>query len=272
MIVIEESGPLSKIIGNTLVASNINVIGWKSSVIPLYRMLEDKKPDLLIYGPEASMQGMQYMKQRFPSTVVAYLGDHPADECLSDIVIGESELRSSIDLPTNIYDITNILRGNKKPYMECELATFTESIKQAKLESNLDLFQELISIRTRFFGSQKLDTHAYLGSITDQERADIVKSCSIYVDMTGDYWHKSVMMRTVPIVFTNDTLPGINTFNDIESLHKAIQETKKGNYNIKEARESIVNNSGFNFCYNLFSALGAQEAAASILKAKEEVS
>jgi len=272
MIIIEESNPLSTAIGNALIASNINVVGWKSSIVPLYRMLEDKKPQLLIYDDKAMVQGIQYIRERFPSTVVAYLGDYPAEEYFCDLVIGKSDLKKSIDLPTNIYDITNIIKGNKKPYMECGLASFTDSMDQQYLQDKLDIFTILLSKNTRFFGNVKLDTHAYLGVATDQERADIVKSCDIYVDVTGDYWHKSVIMGTVPIVLTSGKIPGINTFHDTKSLHEAIEETKAGNYDMKKAKDTILSNSGFSFCSNLFSALGSEEAAASILKAKEEVS
>jgi len=52
MIVIEKNNPLSETIGNTIIASNIEAIGWDSSIVPLYKMLSDMRPNLVIYGKQ----------------------------------------------------------------------------------------------------------------------------------------------------------------------------------------------------------------------------
>ena len=64
MIVIEKNNPLSETIGNTIIASNIEAIGWDSSIVPLYKMLSDMRPNLVIYGQEANVNGIGYIKQK----------------------------------------------------------------------------------------------------------------------------------------------------------------------------------------------------------------
>ena len=128
MIVIEQNNRISGIIGNTLLASNIEVVGWDSSAVPLYRMLEDKKPDLLIYGREAKMNGVEHIKQRLPRLATVYVGDYPAEEATTDLTIGKSSNGKSIPLPVRLYDITNLPSGVKRPSMSCKMCCFTDSI------------------------------------------------------------------------------------------------------------------------------------------------
>tara|TARA_R110000744_G_scaffold310952_3_gene418560 strand:- start:1287 stop:2105 length:819 start_codon:yes stop_codon:yes gene_type:complete len=270
MIVIENKNKVSDIIGRVLLASNIEVVGWDSSVVPLYRMLEDKKPDLLIYGQEAHMNGSEYIKQRFPNLVLVYVGDDPAGKVEPDLVIGKSSTRKCVGLPESLYDITGLPSGTKKPSMSCKMCCFTDSIDQDMAKSISDIILDLFERKTRFFGRIKLDAHQYLGIVSEQERVDIISSADIYVDLTANYWHKSVMLGTTPIVLTGKHIPGINTFTDKESLEKAIAATSEGSYDISIAREQVVKNTGFDFCANIFSAIGAEEARGSVLQFKEK--
>jgi hypothetical protein len=269
MIVIEKNNKTADIIGNTLLGSNIEVVGWDSSVVPLYKMLEDKKPNLLIYGQEAKMNGVGYIKQRFPQLALAYLGDYPADEIVADLVIGKSS-RRSIELPTSLYDITNLPSGVKRSSMVCKMSCFTDSIDQKKVELISDVIADLCERNTRFFGNIKLDSHQYLGIVDEQERVDIVKSTDIYVDLTADYWHKSVMLGTIPVVFSLSEIPGVNTFTNKETLAQALEASLDDSYNLRTAREEVVKNTGFDFCANLFSVLGAEDAKVSVLQSKEK--
>ena len=271
MIVIEKNNPLSETIGNTIIASNIEAIGWDSSIVPLYKMLSDMRPNLVIYGQEANVNGIGYIKQKYPSTTLVYIGDYPADEVVADMVVGDSSSRRSIPLPKNEYDITNIKKGQKRDHMKCKLASFTDSMKEQTVQRFSNIFVELFEKGARFFGDVRLDAHPYLGKVTDQERADIVNSCETYIDITSDYWHKCVIMGTVPIVLSTEEIPGINTFHDNESLLVALDAVSNEDYNMQAAAEEIKNNSGFSFCAELFSSLGANEAVQSILKSKEAI-
>jgi hypothetical protein len=270
MIVIEQNNRISGIIGNTLLASNIEVVGWDSSAVPLYRMLEDKKPDLLFYGRGARMNGVEHIKQKLPQLALVYLGDHPTYKMVADLVIGKSSARRSIELPTNLYDITNLPSGVKRPSMSCKMSCFTDYINQEMISSISDIMTNLFERKVRFFGKTKLDTHQYLGIVNEQERVDIIKSTDIYVDLTSDYWHKSVMLGTIPIVLHGGKIPGINTFTNKETLSQAIEATLQGSYDLSVAREEVVKNTGFDFCANIFSVLGADEARDSVLKFKEK--
>jgi len=269
MIVIEKNNKTSEIIGNVLLASNIEVIGWDSSILPLYKMLEDKSPDLLIYGQEGNMNGLEHIKERFPNTVLAYLGDNPSDEILADLIIGKSSDRTSIELPTNLYDITNLPSGVKRPNISCKMCCFTDSLNQEIVSPIADSMTYLCKRNVRFFGNVRLDSHQYLGIINEQEKSDIVKSADVYVDLSGDYWHKSVLLGTIPIVLSSVQIPGVNTFIDKETLIRAIDSTLQGDYNLSLARKEVINNTGFDFCANLLSVLGAEEARDSVLKFKE---
>tara|TARA_R110002167_G_scaffold179858_2_gene379949 strand:- start:151 stop:969 length:819 start_codon:yes stop_codon:yes gene_type:complete len=269
MIVIEKNNKTSDIIGNVLLASNIEVIGWDSSLIPLYKMLEDKSPDLLIYGQEANMNGIEYIKQRFPNTILAYLGDNPSDDIPADLIIGESSNRASVRLPTNLYDITNLPSGAKNLSMICKMCCFTDSMNQDKVSSISDIVIDLCRRDVRFFGNTRLDCHQYLGIVNEQQKSDIIKSTDIYIDLSGDYWHKPVILGTIPIVLSSNFIPGVNTFTDVDTLGKSIEDTLQGSYDLPLAREEVVRNTGFDFCASILSTLGAQEASDSVLQFKE---
>lgn len=270
MIVIEKNSKASDIIGNTLLGSNIEVVGWDSTIVPLYKMLEDKRPNLLIYGQGANMNGVEHVKQKFPQLPLVYLGDYPTYKMVADLVIGKSCTRRAIEPPTNLYDITNLPSGAKRPSMSCKMSCFTDSIRQDMVNSISDIIASLLERKVRFFGNTKLDSHQYLGIITEQERADIIKSTDIYVDLTGDYWHKSVILGTIPIVLSGAEIPGVNTFTNKETLSQAIEATSQGSYDLSVAREEVVKNTGFDLCANMFSVLGAEEARASVLQFKEK--
>ena len=270
MIVIEKNSKAADVIGNALLGSNIEVIGWDSATIPLYKMLEDKKPNLLIYGQEANMNGIEHVKQKLPRLALVYLGDYPTYKMVADLVIGKSCTRRTMDLPTNLYDTTNLPSGSKRPSMSCKMSCFTDSIGQDMVNSISDIIASLLERKVRFFGNIKLDSYQYLGNVTDQERADIIKSTDIYVDLTGDYWHKSVILGTIPIVLSDVEITGINTFTNKETLSQAIEATSQGSYDLTVAREEIVKNTGFDLCASMFSALGAEEARDSVLKFKEK--
>tara|TARA_R110001599_G_scaffold293719_1_gene497620 strand:+ start:124 stop:522 length:399 start_codon:yes stop_codon:yes gene_type:complete len=128
----------------------------------------------------------------------------------------------------------------------------------------------LFERKVRFFGNTKIDTYHYLGVVNEQERVDIIKSTDIYMDLTADYWHKSVMLGTIPIVLSSVKIPGINTFTNKETLQKAIETTLQGSYDLPVAREEVIKNTGFDFCANILSALGAEEAKDSVLHFKEK--
>lgn len=270
MIVIENHNRISGIIGNTLLASNIEAIGWDSSAVPLYRMLEDKKPNLLFYGKGAKVNGVEHIKQRFPQLAIVYLGDYPAEEVGTDLTVGKSSNGKSIELPTRLYDITNLPSGVKRPSMSCKMCCFTDSIDQDMVSSISDIITNLFERKVRFFGNIKLDTYNYLGIVNAQERVDVIKSTDIYVDLTADYWYKSVMLGTIPIVLSSAKIPGINTFTNKETLQQAIEATLQGSYDLSVAREEVIKNTGFDLCANIFSVLGAEEAKDSVLQFKEK--
>jgi hypothetical protein len=270
MIVIENHNRISGIIGNTLLASNVEAVGWDSSVVPLYRMLEDKKPDLLFYGRGAKMNGVEHIKRRFPQLAIVYLGDYPAEEAGTDLTVGKSSNGKSIELPTRLYDITNLPSGVKRPSMSCKMCCFTDSINQDMVNSISDIIMNLFERKVRFFGNTKLDTYNYLGIVNEQERVDVIKSTDIYVDLTADYWYKSVMLGTIPIVLSSAKIPGINVFTNKETLQQAIEATLQGSYDLSVAREEVIKNTGFDLCANIFSVLGAEEAKDSVLQFKEK--
>jgi len=128
----------------------------------------------------------------------------------------------------------------------------------------------LFERKVRFFGNTKLDTYNYLGVVNEQERVDVIKSTDIYVDLTADYWYKSVMLGTIPIVLSGAKIPGINTFTNKETLQQAIEATLQGSYDLSVAREEVIKNTGFDLCANIFSVLGAEEAKDSVLQFKEK--
>jgi hypothetical protein len=99
---------------------------------------------------------------------------------------------------------------------------------------------------------------------------DIIKSADIYVDLSEDYWHKSVMLGTTPIVLTSNHISGINSFTNKETLAEAIKSAMQDSYNLSVAREQVTKNTGFDFCANIFSALGAVEAKDTVLQSKEK--
>ena len=270
MIVIEKNNKTADIIGNTLLGSNIEVVGWDSSVIPLYKMLEDKSPNLLIYGQEANMNGVGYIKQRVPQLALAYLGDYPADEVVADLIIGKSSTRKSVELPASLYDITNLPSGAKRSSMICKMSCFTDSLDQNIVASISDVIVALCKRNIRFFGDISLDCHQYLGIVSEQERVDIIKSTDIYVDLTADYWHKAVILGTIPVVLSSSEIPGVNTFTNIETLAEALEASLQDSYSLSTAREEVIKNTGFDFCANLFSVLGAEDAKISVLQSKEK--
>ena len=269
MIVIEKNNKRSDLIGNVLLLSNIEVVGWDSSMIPLYRMLEDKNPELVIYGQEANMNGLKHIKERFPNTGLVYLGDNPSDDILANLILGKSSNRSSLEIPSNLYDVTNLPSGVKRPNMSCKICCFTDFIDQKIASSIPDIMSYLFEKNVRFFGNVKMDSYHYLGVVTEQERSDIIKSTDIYIDLSGDYWHKSVMLGTIPIVLSSIKIPGINTFTNKETLIQAIDNTIQGHCSLSFAREEVVNNTVFDFCAEMFSILGAEKAKDSVLQFKE---
>jgi hypothetical protein len=109
-----------------------------------------------------------------------------------------------------------------------------------------------------------------LGIVNEQERVDVIKSTDIYVDLTADYWYKSVMLGTIPIVLSSAKIPGINVFTNKETLQQAIEATLQGSYDLSVAREEVIKNTGFDLCANIFSVLGAEEAKDSVLQFKEK--
>jgi len=270
MIVIENKNTTAETIGNTLLESNIEAIGWDSALVPLYKMLEDKNPNLLIYGKEANMNGVDHIKQRFPQLTLAYLGDDPVGEVVADLIIGKSYSNKFMALPTSIYDITKLPSGTRRGSMLCEMACFTDSMDQNTAGPISDIIMNLLERKVRFFGNVKLDSHQYLGVVNEQERADIISSAGIYIDLSADYWHKSVMLGTVPIVLSDAKIPGINTFTNTETLSQAIEDVSLNNYDLSLAKKEILKNTGFDFCADIFSALGAEEAKASVLQSKEK--
>tara|TARA_R110000824_G_scaffold55709_3_gene153309 strand:+ start:3591 stop:4409 length:819 start_codon:yes stop_codon:yes gene_type:complete len=270
MIVIENTNKASNAIGISLLASNIEVVGWDSSLIPLYKMLEEKKPNVLIYGQKSRMNGSEHIKQKFPNLTLVYVGDDPIGETEPDLIIGKSSTRKCVEFPEQIYDITNILSGVKSPIMDCKICCFTDHISQDRVEHISDIMLDLFERKVRFFGNVKLDTHNYLGVVSEQERSDIIKSADMYVDLSEDYWHRSVMLGTPPIVFADKHIPGINTFTDKKTLEEAIEMTLKGSCDLSLAREWIIKNTGFDFCASILSALGAEEGERAVMQSKEK--
>ena len=260
---------MSSIFGNCLSQSNIEILGWNSHVIPLYKMIEDSSPQLIIYGPEANMSGIAYIKQRFPSISLCYIGDYPSDETVADIVVGESSIRRTVPKPKRIYDITNSLSGKKRQEILCDSVCFTDSIAEGLGEKFRNILSHIISKKTRFFGTKRLESFNYLGLVTDQERADIILSCKTYIDLTGDYWHKAIMAGCPTIVLSENEIAGVPTFTDIDSLTKVWSEVQQDNYDIEVSRKEVINNTGHDLCGSLFASLGASEAAKSVLAAKD---
>jgi hypothetical protein len=233
-------------------------------------MLEDKQPNLLIYGQEAHMNGSKHIKQKFPNLSLTYIGDDSTNNTEPDLVIGKSSTRKCMELPEKLYDITNLLSGTKRPSMSCKMCCFTDSMNQDMVQSISDVMTDLFERNVRFFGNVRLDVHQYLGIVSEQERVDIIKSADIYVDLSEDYWHKSVMLGTTPIVLTSSQISGINTFTNKETLDEAIKSALQGSYSLSIARDQVTKNTGFDFCANLFSALGAAEAKDAVLQSKEK--
>ena len=62
----------------------------------------------------------------------------------------------------------------------------------------------------------------------------------------------------------------MNTFTNKETLAQALEASLDDSYNLRTAREEVVKNTGFDFCANLFSVLGAEDAKVSVLQSKEK--
>ena len=64
---------------------------------------------------------------------------------------------------------------------------FTDSFERLK-PFPAELVQEMISKKTKFFGSIRFDVPNYLGQVTPKERADIICSADCCIDLSGmDY-------------------------------------------------------------------------------------
>ena len=256
--------------GHSLAQSRIETLGWDSHTVPLYKMIEDSSPQLIIYGPNANMSGVAHVKQRHPAIALCYIGDHPKDEIVADIVIGESLSRKSIPRPDRVYDVTGVVLGERREDILCDSVCFTDSITDVS-GVVLNVFSYMNSKYTRFFGGVRLETPNYLGIVTEQEMADIIASCSIYIDMVGDYWTRAIMAGCPAIVFSEKEIPGVLTFTDISSLIGVWSKAQEDDYNLEPALQEISNNTGHGLCGSLLASLGAFEATESLVRAKGEI-
>ena len=278
MIVIEQNHRNSEPIGRALKYSNIECIGWNSHAVPLFKMAHEAKPRVLVYNSNSKIDSIQTLRHMCPTIqAIVYMGETPSqvDISISDVIMSSMDFKIDklLSIPTNIYDTVEYYNvpGKQDKDMICEAACFTDFFTQEGVNKITGLLSYMCSQDVRFFGSQKLETPNYLGQVTPDDRGNILKSCQVYIDLTGNMWPLAVTKNCPVVVMSENPIGGIPIFDDPNSLAIAISEAKSTNDYLDNFNEIIKSSSGFDVCFSLLSRLGSEVAAQSVMESKLKI-
>ena len=184
-IAIDISVPAGNLLLQTLASiSTSELIPFYSKKTPLLKIFRETGADVFILNAMCNYNDAQFLKANYGITIIHLGDDH--QNVVADLVTGNSERFDSLGFD-KLIDLKGTTKGQYKKEYASNHVCFTDSFERLK-PFPVELVQEMISKKTKFFGSIRLDVPNYLGQVTPKERVDIICSADCCIDLSGmDY-------------------------------------------------------------------------------------
>jgi hypothetical protein len=184
-IAIDISVPAGNLLLQTLASiSTSELIPFYSKKTPLLKIFRETGAHVFILNAMCNYNDAQFLKANYGITIIHLGDDH--QNVVADLVTGNSERFDSLGFD-KLVDLKGTTKGQYKKEYASSHVCFTDSFERLK-PFPVELVQEMISKKTKFFGSIRLDVPNYLGQVTPKERVDIICSADCCIDLSGmDY-------------------------------------------------------------------------------------
>jgi hypothetical protein len=281
MLIIESNNDDARILGNTLhwVAekyANIPQVAhcymWDSNTEGSIDMSAKCIPSALIYNENTNVVEASLLFENIPCI---YIGDFKEGSShVPDIVIGKSNNKSIekiIPLTKNTLNNLAMPPANNNEEIGCNVFMFSDSLSDKEFTKNEKIIQRLCRRhKMRIFGSRKLNMPNFLGSLSFTEKAEIIKSSKICIDLSGDSWHLCSYYNTPYL--TKESGHGECTFKTMKDMDNKIQGILSGTkIPLTPKKYTFVTNTYLDVLMQMFKHLGFNQVASLYGNARKDL-
>lgn len=251
--------------------SALDTLVWNPEVKPVMDMFDEVKPSIVFIQGEVSPLELQIARSNYPQTQIVLVSDDDFDKFSPNLIITEKQIK---EIPTI------------RPYVGANIAQINRGVVDDKLKSDIVCFSDNLNIdaktgavidficnsyKTKIFGSQKIQVPNYLGVVDNTTKSNAIKSAKVMIDLGQDSWKDACSIGTTPVVLSENTISGVNTFTDVSSLKKVLDkvfsEDKKGNF----LKTMIYNKTYFDLASEVLSFFGLRQSIDELQGIKKEL-
>jgi hypothetical protein len=225
---------------------------WNPDVKPVYDMLDEEKPDLLIcdirYATDSFIKAMNEYK------VNIVLFGNGAPQGLNPKVLCASpntgvKIREFIeqgDHETLYLDKS----ANTALYNDGEKSDLFESDISYISTNTKNMFEKILILSElnkdnvlKIYGNTRMPLDNYLGNVRNADISRILNSSNAVLDWNGEFLldiiaHGSFCLPNIP----NPYFDHFDTVNELPAVLKYVKQKKKGNGLIKKNQQEVLNN------------------------------
>lgn len=244
----------------------------------LIQMLHGIKPDILVLN-EASvnldLEVTAYIDKKKPKVIL--YGSKPEEAYGYDVFFLDPNSKTDV-VGENIFvekklpHINALINGRYNKALASNIVTFvSENVNETLLNTLLKNYD------VKVFGNKKIEHPKYLGNINPKQRADILSSTEIFVDLgTGDFFD-AILCGCKTCVLSNEQSEEVKTFQDIISMTSCVNDLLNCKFNpdLEHAQKSLrietLNKNSFTMSAHVLKQLGLDEEAEKLVLSLKEI-
>ena len=260
-----------------------NILLWNTNRTSIIDMFDETHPDIVFIHTSHLDQAFIAICQEFNFQYVLIVteGNVPTNLPKSPSAILDlppqnisKEISNNTIRPkpmANIPDIHNARYVNN--FKSTLLIDTTSAIINNDILGLLSYLTSMYS--TKIVGDQPVPLHNYLGKVDMINRANLIKSSEIVIDIgtVGNYWNAAYLK--VPSISIHPTNSIILYCKDLSALKQHLntllnQELIRTKY-IDESYREACNNTSFLFTAELFNIMGESQISQTLLRTQEDL-
>jgi len=249
---------------------DMNVIFWQEKNKPIWDMMEEKKPDILIMDSQyitpnvlqaageynTSVVSVGYTALKHDQLLLIYV---PSE--LPEIIVKNMKKESPVDIVSLPYmaNIALFRKGVEQPYLKSDILYF--SFNKTPVGNIPNLYKLLDDYNVKILGPQYMSIPCYLGSTSYQRLSDALVSTRLYLDLDGTMWRTAVHNGVLAV--TTDLSSPLLKYN-LENIGKMLN----GSYRelLDSTFDSCKDDTYFVVAHDMLKRLGHDYYAKKVLE------
>lgn len=247
--------------------AGFDVILWKSKYKPVFDMIDEINPDILMLEPDAFNQTLINALQERKAKVVC-IGNNTTNPFIKsynpDLICLTSKIYG--DIPDGFYnlkpfaDIVMYGNGMENTKSASELLYISNKPNEYILKYLGVIVEPGNNIKAKFVGNEKIGLPEYLGKVDTLKTKEMIASTIVGLDFNSENSYNYAINKKICISNVDDGVSHqFHTVEDMmEKLRKFISEDKLRNKLTKQTYKVALENTSFHRLSDILEMIGYQ--------------